>query len=359
MVRFENFELVDMLLIYGEARQNCRAAEVLYQERYPNRRAPDRRYFETVRQRLVETGSLTTIRQGNPVRPVRNPDFDEDVLAHFAVDPTTSTRRVARTLGVSHASVWRVLHEERMHPYHLQKVQHLKNTDFQPRLDFCRWLINRRNLRRSFSDHILYTDEASFGRDGIFNSRNSHIWNAENPHGVFIRSHQERFSINVWAGIIGSHLVGPYLLPNRLTSDGYTNFLNTVLVDLLEDIPILIRQRMWFQHDGAPAHSSRVVRATLNRRFPNKWIGRGGPTRWPARSPDLNPLDFFFWGKMKSLVYETEVETEEDLIARVVAAAGEISDKPEVLEQVVNEEMLRRCRGCVQSNGGHFEQFLR
>jgi hypothetical protein len=24
---------------------------------------------------------------------------------------------------------------------------------------------------------------------------------------------------------------------------------------------------------------------------------------WPARSPDLNPLDFFLWGCMKSRVY--------------------------------------------------------
>jgi len=32
---------------------------------------------------------------------------------------------------------------------------------------------------------------------------------------------------------------------------------------------------------------ARIVRMFLNQRFPNRWIGRGGPVLWPPRSPDL------------------------------------------------------------------------
>ena len=32
-------------------------------------------------------------------------------------------------------------------------------------------------------------------------------------------------------------------------------------------------------------------------------IGQGGPVPWPARSPDLNPLDFWLWGHLKAMVY--------------------------------------------------------
>ncbi|GFU22164.1 hypothetical protein TNCV_2060421 [Trichonephila clavipes] len=35
--------------------------------------------------------------------------------------------------------------------------------------------------------------------------------------------------------------------------------------------------------------------------YPGRWIGRGEPVAWPAHSPDLNPLDFFSWGNLKSL----------------------------------------------------------
>jgi hypothetical protein len=45
-----------------------------------------------------------------------------------------------------------------------------------------------------------------------------------------------------------------------------------------------------------PPHFSRNVQGILNRMYPNRWIGRGGPRHWPARSSDLNPLDFFLMG---------------------------------------------------------------
>jgi hypothetical protein len=45
-----------------------------------------------------------------------------------------------------------------------------------------------------------------------------------------------------------------------------------------------------FQHDGAPPNVSRNVREFLDNQYPQRWIGRGGPHHWPARSPDLNHL---------------------------------------------------------------------
>ncbi|KAJ4432790.1 hypothetical protein ANN_21429 [Periplaneta americana] len=46
----------------------------------------------------------------------------------------------------------------------------------------------------------------------------------------------------------------------------------------------------------------------LNEQFSGHWIGRRGPVEWPARSPDLTPLDFFFWGYIKNLIYEDKIE---------------------------------------------------
>ena len=41
----------------------------------------------------------------------------------------------------------------------------------------------------------------------------------------------------------------------------------------------------------------------LNYVFLDGWIGRGGPTSWPPRSPDVTPLDFFLWGYVKTKVF--------------------------------------------------------
>lgn len=63
--------------------------------------------------------------------------------------------------------------------------------------------------------------------------------------------------------------------------------------NLLEDLPLLLRQDMWFMHDGAPPHFTLAVRRHLHEEYPDRWIGRGddAPTNWPARSPDYLALD--------------------------------------------------------------------
>jgi hypothetical protein len=63
--------------------------------------------------------------------------------------------------------------------------------------------------------------------------------------------------------------------------------------DFLVDVSLIIRRELHFMHDGAPAHFSLVACRYMNRKFPGRWIGRGGPIAWPSRSPDLNPLDFY------------------------------------------------------------------
>jgi hypothetical protein len=55
----------------------------------------------------------------------------------------------------------------------------------------------------------------------------------------------------------------------------------------------VIAEIILYMHDGAQVHFSRAVRDVLNNTCHDRWIGRGGPTAWPKRSPDLNPLDFY------------------------------------------------------------------
>jgi hypothetical protein len=57
------------------------------------------------------------------------------------------------------------------------------------------------------------------------------------------------------------------------------------------------------------------------------------PITWPPRSPDLAPLDFFLWGYMQSLVYDTPEETQHDLVARIAVAARTILEMPESFKE--------------------------
>jgi len=64
----------------------------------------------------------------------------------------------------------------------------------------------------------------------------------------------------------------------------------------MADVPDEVCENMWFQQDGAPPHNANVVKDRLNQQYPSRWLGTNGPIKWPLRSPDLTPLDFFSWG---------------------------------------------------------------
>jgi hypothetical protein len=100
---------------------------------------------------------------------------------------------------------------------------------------------------------------------------------------------------------------------------------------LLEDVPPAVRARMWYMHDGAPAHFSCAVRDIFNHTDHDQWIGTGGPTAWPPLSPDFNPLDFYPWRHLTTLAYAAPVDNGEALHYRIVDA---LSDYRQLLQHL-------------------------
>ena len=218
-------------------------------------------------------------------------------------------------------------------------------------------MLHQRQVNQQMPALILCTDEKGFSREGTFNIHNNHFYSEFNPRATFVRGYQNKFFINVWAGILGDNLIGPYMLPARLNGANYLAFLQQQLPELLEEVPIYLAFNHWLQHDGCPAHFQRDVRQHLDQEYTGRWIGRGGPVAWPPRSPDLTPLDFYLWGAMEDMVYATPVPSPEDLIARVVMAGEAIRQDPGVFGRI-RASWLERCQKCVEVNGSHFEHLL-
>ncbi|GFX20045.1 uncharacterized protein TNCV_1436051 [Trichonephila clavipes] len=109
-------------------------------------------------------------------------------------------------------------------------------------------------------------------------------------------------------------------------------------------------QRLWFQHDGAPAHFCAPVRDWLDIAYPSRWNGR--TILWSPRSPDLTSLDFFQWDHFKELVYRDVVTTQMDLVARLYSACTSVD--PAVPRHVMTA-IPRRAQACLDMHGGHFK----
>ena len=62
---------------------------------------------------------------------------------------------------------------------------------------------------------------------------------------------------------------------------------------------------LWFQQDGATAHTAMISIVAFRHLFPQRVISSFGDVPWPPRSPDLTAPHFFLWGYLKSEVYST------------------------------------------------------
>jgi hypothetical protein len=93
----------------------------------------------------------------------------------------------------------------------------------------------------------------------------------------------------------------------------------------------------------------------LDLTYPDRWIERGGVVNWPPRSSDITPLDFFFGGHCKEIMYHTMPNTEEELRGRIITAAATVT--PEMLERV-HGNIIKRANACLDANGQNVEHLL-
>jgi hypothetical protein len=217
--------MADIHFFYGRSNGNAHEARRLYQETFPNRRLPCGPTFSRIAQRLRERGKFIPTIEGRRPRTARTVQQEQRILAHVTANPGTNTRTISAAEGVHRSTVWRTLHECRLYPYHLQRVQGLKLEDLPRCVRFCQWCLEQCVRHLQFLWKLLFTDEAMFTRDGICNFHNVHIWAHANPHTIGEPRHQTTFSINVWAGIIGDWLIGTVRLPERLMGIMYREFL--------------------------------------------------------------------------------------------------------------------------------------
>ena len=104
-------------------------------------------------------------------------------------------------------------------------------------------------------------------------------------------------AVITWKGVTKPFFVGG----TGLKGNGCA-YLKHLKKDLIPAVEMLYpRNDFHFVQDSASSHRSKIVQAFLKDRLKSRFVKS---SEWPPRSPDCNPLDYFFWNKVQEKVYQ-------------------------------------------------------
>ena len=88
----------------------------------------------------------------------------------------------------------------------------------------------------------------------------------------------------------------------------------------------------------------------------NSVISNGTYHPWLACSPDLSPLDYWWWGLCLSLLRDVKPSSMAELVTTINDFAASIPSAD--VKKAVNN-IMARADVCLAENGGHFEHNLK
>jgi len=158
--------------------------------------------------------------------------------------------------------------------------------------------------------------EANVHLCGNVSSQNCRYWATKNPRDIHQKPLHSK-KVIVWCGVASFGVIGPFYFEDKagraiiVNSARYTEMLRAFLEPKLQRLDVET-QTLWFQQDGATAHTVRIALRVLNKMFPAHQISRRGNIECPARLPNLNACDSSC-GDISSKVYEKKPRTMVDL----------------------------------------------
>lgn len=356
---YTNQEKINMIKWYYQGNSYQRVSD-MFAAHFPNRPIPGK---STVQRTVTKFETKGTVinncsceTRENQREDVRNYG-DLDVLLHVEENKgNISTRQLEDISGKDHTTAFRILKRHKYFSYKYEKHQELRDGDEIRRQEFCFNVMERANMDREFLKNICFTDECTFTLNNEPNVQNCRYWSQENQNRFVETRTQYPQKVNVWAGIFGQRIIGPFFLNRNLNAEYFLELLEDQILPTLNDVA-RENQEVWFQMDGCPAHNTAVVREYLNTALNSNVIGPNHTISWPARSPDLSPNDYFLWGHLKSMLYKgKKYENLDELRNAISAECNRIS-----MYQLANvrKEFYDRLGYCLAVNGGIFEHLIK
>ena len=205
---------------------------------------------------------------------------------------------------------------------------------------------------------IHFSDEANFYLSGYVNSQNTKIWGFEHPRPPCHRHKTEQQEEG--DGVVRDHIWWNHraiFFTGNVNGEIYLEMLRTYYIPALKKKKVDF-SKTFFQQDGATVHCTDDVLQYLEQNFGKNIISRKCEFSWPPYSPDLNPLDFFLWGHLKTLVYKDPTPTTVDELKKKIRDEIRKLNRNKEMFAAVYENFLVRIQQLYSKNGDYMEHVL-
>lgn len=276
--------------------QNSTLVQRAWRTQFKNTKAPSYSKIEKMVQKFENTSSVADMPRIHAKPSKKREEAKKQLKTLFSDFENLSLRKAERITGISYGMIRRVLKEDlHLKPYKEHEWHELQPGDCQKRLDFAEFFIG---LPKNASSLLLACDEAYFYLHPEVNSQNNRRWLPSKPTDKIERPlHGEK--VLVWCAISRDCIYGPYFFDGNVNQHNYLNMLKNFFWK--GHVTARDFRKYYFLQDGAKPHTADKVQSYLKSKFGNRLIDK---SKWPPRSPDLNPCDFFLWGYLKDRVYK-------------------------------------------------------
>ena len=260
---------------------------------------------------IKKTGDAKRLKgSGRPATAVtkENEEIVESLILSQEGKPGShkSGREIAKKVGVSRRSVQRIIKKIGVKNFKRHQSVNLPPGVRERRLERSKKLLTRFPMRKV--KLMTFQDEKDFTLEVPTNRQNNRVYSRGkksdiNEERLYHEGNKQSKKLMVscclsWNGVTPPFFVDP--AKTKVTGNYYTKHLRTQLIPACEKL--YPENNFIFQQDGATSHTCNVCQAYLK-----DTLGRGrfvSKTEWPPKSPDLNILDYYFWDRVATKVYE-------------------------------------------------------
>jgi hypothetical protein len=126
----------------------------------------------------------------------------------------------------------------------------LNDDDPDKRIDFCEWALAMSQADQDWTRRIIFGDECTILLNGEVNRQTFRYWSEDNLRRFSASKTEGSPKLNVWCGIVGDRILGPYYFDGTITTAAYVKMLEEKILDdaqvaaMAQGIPL---EELWWQ----------------------------------------------------------------------------------------------------------------